>query len=156
MARKKSMLKIASEVATEAVKIPEVEVTTLFNMEDCLPFPTDLTIESYTELGRLFTNYTAFLAYMNERIAVLKLQKQQLKTGQRRRKALVIFGAKGIKMQKIAAVWRDPEFNAFQNKLQEVEVDLVAYYNMMWTLKEYLRAVEFERDRRGMKIRADG
>lgn len=156
MARKKSMLDIANSLETAAVERPEVEITSINDLQDLIPFPEDLTTVSFTELGQLFTNYTGFSTFINEQLAIFKLQKQQLVIGKKRRKALVIFGAKGIKMQKQAAVFRDKEFNAFLDRILEVETDIAAYYNMMWTLKEYLRAVEFERDRRGMKIRADG
>ncbi len=149
------MLDIAGDLVVD-VAIPTVNITTLGDLEEVEIFPDDLTSVSYIHLGQLFTNYTSFLAFVNEQLAIFKLQKHRLTLDKKRRKAIIIFSAKGIKMQKQAAVYRDKQVNAYDDRLFEVGVEIAAYYNMMWTLKEYLRAVEFERDRRGMKVKADG
>lgn len=122
----------------------------------CAPFPEDLTVVSYKKLGKLFSNYTAFFAFINERLAECKFEVAKLKIQRRRRRAVIVFSSGGIRMQKAAAVQKDPEYFSLTTKMLKASTNLNAYQSIMWTLKDYLRAIEYETGRRAQAMKGVG
>jgi len=126
------------------------------DFSDCPEFPVNLTVVSYKKLGKLYSNYTAFLAFLNEKIAEAKFEVGKLTIRRRRRRAAIVFSSGGIKMQKAAAVQKDPEFVELTSELLSETTTLNAYHSIMWTIKDYLKAIDYETNRRAQAGRADG
>lgn len=118
-----------------------------------LGFPQDLTVLPSQELGRLYSYYTAELALKSDLIAFRKIDLQQLKTKLRYAKARALMLARGIKAQKLASMYLNPEVQELLKETQSVSADQTLLQAFIWTLKDYLRALEFERDRRATASR---
>lgn len=119
----------------------------------CPPFPDNITKVSYKKLGRLHGEYTAFSAYVNEAIAEQKFHVSRIKILLRRRRAAIILSSGGIKLQKQAAVHRDAEHNLLVDELLKAQTTLNGYQAMMWTLKDFVKAIDFETTRRGFEAK---
>lgn len=107
------------------------------------------------ELGRLYSYYTAELAYLSEMSATRKCDVQLLRNRERIAKAQSLISSRGIKLQKIAAMYLNGEVQRLMKDIQSCSADLTMLQAGIWTLKDYLRALEFERDRR-MQARGTG
>lgn len=151
---KKTMMDAYKEVTEPESKILKTEFPRPEPMK-IPPFPPDLTIVSYTKLGRLRSKYCAVLAYINEVIAQSKFEVSKHRINCNRIRSGVVFATRGQKIQKLAAVQQDPSYRkAIRNHLvAKAKLDL--YKNIMWSVKEYIRSVEFEVDRRHKGYRAN-
>jgi hypothetical protein len=137
-------------------RVEEYQAPKRSDYPECPEFPANLTIVAYKKLGKLYSNYTAFLAFLNEQIAEAKFEVARLNIRRRRRRAAIIFSSGGIKMQKAAAVQRDAEYADLTVELLGKTATLNAYHSMMWTLKDFLKAIDYETNRRAQAGRADG
>lgn len=113
-----------------------------------IPDLPNLTSVPSKKLGRLFSKYTSLLGYVTQLTSDARIDKLTIKSRLKFRKAAVIFTSKGIKMQRIAAVWRDPDVISLQGDLIDVEARLLTYQGVIWTLRDNLRALDFEKERR--------
>ena len=141
----KKLIDIFRELDPEDAEPPKYPKMEQYGIPD---FPTDLTVVSYKELGKLHSSYASFMAFLNEKIAETRNQLAFAKVKTRKLRANIIFTSRGIKMQKAAAVYRDLNFNNSLNKLTDLNAMLVSYNAIMWSIKDYMKAVVFERDRR--------
>ncbi len=121
----------------------------------CPEFPEDLTKVSIRKLGRLYSKYSSFLAYVNEMLGQRKFQVQRLKIMKRRRRAEVIFTSRGIKMRQVAEVIRDAGYQSVENDYFKAQAELTAWQSTLWTIQGYIRAIEFEEERRGKGYKAN-
>lgn len=150
--KKKTMTELLAETADE---LPPIQVPTASGM-DHIPFPTDLTVEPSRQLGTLYTNYTAYLAYVSEQLAQAKAEVRQLEVEARTAKGRAALSTRGIKIQKIAAMHADPSVTSIMARLVAAEARIFGLTSMMWTYKDYLRALEFEKERRLQEIKTEG
>jgi hypothetical protein len=153
--KKKTLMEVYRAQQEKEHAGAEYKVPLRKDFPQCPEFPADLTQEGYKSLGKLYSRYTAFLAYVNERIAEEKFNAARRKIQMRRCKSRIIFGSGGIKMQKLAAVHRDPEYANLTNESLTGDATLNAYSSMMWTLKDFMKAIEFETTRRAAGYRAN-
>lgn len=127
----------------------------LGDFEECPEFPRDLTQESYKILGRLHSRYTAFLAFINERIARKKYYVDQLRMRKIRQRAAIVFRSGGTKLKQLSAVQQDTVYLNLAGSLLNKRAEMVALQNIMWSLKSYIDAIKFEVDRRNKGYRAN-
>lgn len=113
-----------------------------------LKFPEDLTVLPSRELGKKYSYYTAELALKSDLLAFRRNDLQNCKTELRYAKARAMVSARGIKAQKIASMFLDPAVQDLIRQLNSISADLTLLQAFVWTIKDYLRALEFERDRR--------
>lgn len=148
---KKTMRDVAEEVERGQDFNPEPEE----EIPSCPPLPEDITSVSLRSLGKHYGKYVNYMAYINERLAYYKVYKTHLKDKRKRRKALIILSTTGLKMARLAAAYQDSIFIDLTHELERVELTLSALYNIVWSVKGYLKAIDFEKTRRDLERRLD-
>lgn len=119
-------------------------------------FPDDLTRLPSRDIGRLYSRYTAALGPLSDELCQARVEQKFLTGMLRRAKARAAFTARGIKLQKWASVYRDSEVVDFMRQEMNVQARILGLTSVLWTIKDYLRALEFERDRRIQEVKTEG
>jgi hypothetical protein len=119
-------------------------------------FPTNLTLLPSKQLGDLYARYTSVIDYVGERLSEERVREKFCKIELRKAKANVAFSARGIKLQKWAAIYRDSRVIELMQEELDAAAQVVGLSSVLWTIKDYLRAIEFERDRRFQEMRTEG
>lgn len=128
--------------------VKEPEILKLADYGDIPGFPVNMVQCSSEKLGKLYARYIAFIAFFNDKIMDHKIHLTRLKVAKRRRRSVVLYSSRGIKLQKQAAANADPEVAHLTDEIAAETVMLMANSNMMWTLRDYIKAIEFEVSRR--------
>ena len=114
----------------------------------CTAYPGNPSALPSAALSELFAEYTAQMSYLTEMAASARVQQQELKLLLREARARAVMSARGIKLQKWAAMYRDPEAREKARELLAVEQELLEINALIWIMKDYLRALEYERELR--------
>lgn len=146
--KKKTMRELMDDDKSARGNDVAVLLPRLGDYEDCPAFPDDLTLMSSRELGTLYSTYIGFLAYLTEVLASHKYEYDLRKSSSKQQRAAVAYSSRGIKLQKWASVYCNLDVQAGLKRLAHAKALVTAYSGMLWTLKDFLRGLEFERDRR--------
>jgi hypothetical protein len=112
-------------------------------------FPKDITAISYRGLGNLHSRYTGYMSFINAKLAQLNHDIRRNKMDFINARARKLFMAKGLfKAEQFSQVNIDPEVVNLRKKLLQLQAKAAMFRAFMWTVRGYIRCIEFEKDRR--------
>ena len=115
-------------------------------------FPHDLTAKSLKELGQLHSKYSAYLAFVNEQLAssTFTWKKRKLELSNLRSRKIFTTTAP-FKAKVFAKVNCDAVVMDIREVVLQAEAVVSVWRSILWSLKGYMNAIEFEVPRRGFR-----
>lgn len=122
-----------------------------------IAFPADISIEGYKRLGRLYSFYTSYLAYVNAKLAFLSWNLRKSKMALRFERSKLLFMARGsFKAKQFAQVNTNEGVISMSDDILRQEAKVSMMKSFMWSIKGYLRAIDFEINRRKSTLQYEG
>lgn len=132
-------------------------VSKIFRQDEFPDLPPILSNLPSFKLSDLFVEYTSWLSFVSQRMHEYKWELRKMRAEYQTIKAHKLFTASGrYKDKEKAAVIRDPEIIEVRKKVLEREAYVSCLSDLLWRIRNYLNAINFEKDRRKDERRTEG